>query len=1068
MRLFSCEYNEGENLMKVMILQVGDIHLLEDKNSIVQRMSKIYEAVRNIALEVEQIFLVVNGDIAFSATEKQYEKAMILLDYLIQNLKEYTSKSVSCVIVPGNHDCYHKEETVKLRERLLKSIYENPDVDNAIIEQCCEVQKNYFIFEEMYQDGEIIFSDKLLKIKEFKIAGFNIIFNCYNTSWLSKKYEQPGCLYYPIEKYINTLKENKADTVISIFHHPYNWHNPESGRNFNKYIELNSDLVLTGHEHEASKKIHDDLSGNITEYIECGILQDTEDYENSSFNIIILDLEKHNQKIINFKWDEKFYNTNSDTEWITYKRAAKLHKNIFEINDSFRDVISDPGATYLHPRKQKLTLEDIYIYPDLIKIGEWGDEDTSEKFNKKLINKRISAEILNTLSPSNNYILLLGDEETGKTALCKMLLKNYCKLTYVPIYIDGSSIKDSDIDKFQKLVKQSFSDQYSSDTLEQFNQLEKNKKILIIDNYDNVRLNPKFLANLTNDICNIYDNVIITGNELLQIEEILSRKHTITLFKNFKKYQIREFGHLLRDKLISKWNTLGTDKYTLDSELIRVNDASQKIVNSIIGKNYVPSYPIFILTILQTTEMGNPHDLKDSSYGYYYQFLITQALSKINMKNDEIDAYYNYIILLANSFYEKGIQEISRDEFIDFHKWFCYDEFKVSSSFVNFINFDILVNNLLKVSILEQNNDTYKFKYRYVFYFSVAKYLSDNLSSEDIKAKIRIMCKNLHVQENANIFMFIIHHSKDSFIINEILLNAKAIFSEVEPIEFEKDITAFNNLLDEVPKLILEDKSVKEFREQQLAKKDECEDSNSTSDEIDFNITSKQNDFGIAKSEVAVAKENIAELDTFSRINIAFKMMQLIGQILKNYWGSLNAKTRMQLGEATYLTGLRALNSFFIALSENNEYIVDTIQEFIKKEGVEEDNEVEKIAKNILFRFSSELSYGFIKKISGVIGYEKLSETFKDILVDNNTVAVNIVDTSIKLDFYREFPYDEMRELLKRVDKNILPRVLLKSLVVNYLYMFETSYKDKARICDLVDISIKSQIIIDKTSSNKK
>lgn len=73
---------------------------------------------------------------------------------------------------------------------------------------------------------------------------------------------------------------------------------------------------------------------------------------------------------------------------------------------------------------------------------------------------------------------------------------------------------------------------------------------------------------------------------------------------------------------------LNTDKDTLDSELIRINDATQRIVNSIIGKNYVPAYPIFILTILQTTEMGNPHDLKDSSYGNYYQFLITQALSK--------------------------------------------------------------------------------------------------------------------------------------------------------------------------------------------------------------------------------------------------------------------------------------------------------------------------------------------------------------------------------------------------------------------------------------------------------
>jgi len=364
------------------------------------------------------------------------------------------------------------------------------------------------------------------------------------------------------------------------------------------------------------------------------------------------------------------------------------------------------------------------------------------------------------------------------------------------------------------------------------------------------------------------------------------------------------------------------------------------------------------------------------------------------MKNDEIDAYYNYMVLLANLFYEKGIHEITRDDFVNFHIWFCHDEFKVSSSFMNFINFDILVANLLNVSILEKNNDTYKFKYRYVYYFSVAKHLSDNLSKEEIKEKIRTMCKNLHVQENANIFMFIIHHSKDAFIINEILLNAKAIFPRVEPVKFENDIIAIINLLDEVPKLILEEKNVNEFREQQLAKKGECEtDSIITSEEIDFNIKNEQIDFNIATGEVAVAKEEIAELDTFSRINIAFKMIELIGQVLKNNWGSLNGITRMQLGEATYLTGLRSLNSLFIALSENNEYIVYSIQEFIKKEGVEDGDQVEKISKNILFRFLSDLSYNFTKKISGVIGYEKLSETFKDILVSNDTVEGYLYNT---------------------------------------------------------------------------
>jgi len=109
--------------------------------------------------------------------------------------------------------------------------------------------------------------------------------------------------------------------------------------------------------------------------------------------------------------------------------------------------------------------------------------------------------------------------------------------------------------------------------------------------------------------------------------------------------------------LIDKWNTLGQEDEIDDKRLLRMRDNSEKIVDTIIGKNYVPSYPLFLLTILQSIEIGRPHDLEYSTYGYYYQFLITQSLSKIPLKHDEYDPYFNYLSELANHILKKKGQK---------------------------------------------------------------------------------------------------------------------------------------------------------------------------------------------------------------------------------------------------------------------------------------------------------------------------------------------------------------------------------------------------------------------------
>lgn len=740
--------------------------------------------------------------------------------------------------------------------------------------------------------------------------------------------------------------------------------------------------------------------------------------------------------------NDKDSNASNDSSRIS-KSVCDTYK--LEISDSFSRKLNDPGASFSHPNKSNLLLDDIFVYPYLRDLTS--DKDDND-------NDNVNSQDLILLEEAENKILILGDQNSGKTSLCKMLYKELYNKGYVPIYITGSKINSKVYKNVDLLISTNISSQYKykNESGTDFINSNKNRFILIIDDYDKATLNLKFKSKLLDHLSIEYRNIIIFTNDIYQVSDLVveESEHT-TFISNFKQYEILDFGHLLRYKLINKWNSLEKEEIIESKELISKNDRARLIIDTVIGKNFVPAYPFYILTLLQTIEAGIPHNLKESSYGYYYQCLITNALSKINKNNDEIDAYYNYITELSYYLFDKKQYELSDNEFRTFHLNYC-KEYSIT------IVFDDIINNLLKSNILLKKEDIgmedmFRFRYKYTRYFFTAKYLSNEISDESIKEKISFMCKNLHKEHFANIIMFLTHHSKDPFIVSQILINTKKLFDELEPYVFDKNTANINKLLDKIPKLVYENRSIEENREKKLKHIDNIENDNNWKDEtIDKNET----------------QESMEQLDIVSKFNLTFKTIEIIGQILKNYYGSLKGVIKNELVEESYFLGLRALNFIFTRINQNTENIVKQIYRAIEKRHIDDKLEIEKISRNLLFRICEFISYGFIKKISNSIGYERISESFKEVLGKNENISVSLVDISIKLDFYTSFPYDDLRLMNKTLTKYTLPYSLLRHMVINYLRMFPTTYIERQRICNLFSISMNDQRSIDFKSVQKK
>ncbi|HEU5141282.1 MAG TPA: metallophosphoesterase [Bacillales bacterium] len=1033
--------------MKIGVLHISDIHLKVRNNPVLEKVKKIHSGIKSETYGLSHLFLVISGDIAYSGKLEEYNNGMMLIDTVKQNVADELKLDVSVIIIPGNHDCNFEIGNSAVRDLLVRQIHDDSTIklDDSIVNQLCGTQDDYFDFIGYYDEDEnCVCSEKLFKKYIFELDGYSIGFNCLNTSWISELHEQPGKMYFPIEKFKEYLN-SRENLSLTVLHHPYNWFNPENRRYIQNVLEESSDIILTGHEHVSKfGKFHDFKKGSVN-MIEGGALQEI--YKGQSeFNLIIFDLYNNSQKLINYNWGKDKYYPEQPICLQGLKNDAKVKKE-FEPNENFETYLNDIGFTLNHPNQSNISIDDIYVYPDAKVAKVKGKADEFEEYvnlEKLLSQERIGKTVLT------------GGEKSGKTAFCKQFYKYSLQTGYIPVFVEGKTINKHKIEDFNKIVYKAFNSQYHKELLEEFKQLEDRKKLIILENFNNVKLNEQFSGQLLANIHDIYPNVLITSDEFFNLSNLVE-SDVGSVLDDYQKYEIQELGHKLRARLINRWNSLGVSETLEKKDLISENDDSENTVNTIIGNNYVPSYPFFILVILQSIETGRSHKFQESTYGHYYEHLINQPFFNIKMKNDEIEMLYNYITEFAYVYFSDESLEKSAIEHKDFHNWYC-DEYDLN------LNSSETIEKLKELKILHEFDNGYQFKYSYVYYYFVALYLARNIDDQEVRYQISEMSKKLFVKENANIIMFLTHHSKSPFIFDQILTNAQSIFDEFEPANLGEGIATLNNLINEIPKMVYKNTDVSRNRDKRNELKDQIEraeqETNNGENEVSSSLTEGNDSYALKQED----------LDMSGRLNLAFKTLEILGQILKNYYGSIKGTQKFVLSEEAYFLGLRALNTFLIFMDRNVENIVEEVQAIIKEKELEDRKDIENLSKRLIFGLCCGVSFQFIKKISSAVGTKNLEGPLNKILKKHDTIAVELIDISIKLDHVKKLPYNDIKSLkeVTKESKNVMSYSLLRQLVIDHLYMFEVGYQDKQKICNTLDISMEKQRSIGLLSNRKK
>jgi hypothetical protein len=712
------------------------------------------------------------------------------------------------------------------------------------------------------------------------------------------------------------------------------------------------------------------------------------------------------------------------------------------ISPQFEKYLNDIEIGYAHSQVDEIKLEDVYIAPDLRELNPRAGK------GYKVTNLKPLSEAIDI--DGFKYVLL-GNDAAGKTANMKYLYMRYFNLGLTPVLLNGKDINGIRVDAIRSLIDRKLAEQYQGAV--SLEKVKSDELVLLIDDFQKAAKGKnRYWPPLIKAIESITNKAAITGNSLMPIKSLDGQE----AFEDFDLFSIQEFGPKFRYELTRKWYELGGEsKYSDSNEIRRKIDTAEKHIKTIIGKGYVPAFPFYILSILQALETSSTVNQNYSIHGFYYEHLINESLGRSVKDKNSISLYYNYLTYFCYYLFEKQESELSLEEFKIFHIAYC-EKHDIEDSL------DSILAVLEEAKLIRVDKTVYP-REKYIYYFFTAKYLANNISKQDLEAKsvVSKMSKRIFKDEYSAIVMFLTHLSKDTFIIDELIRNSREMFPDSNMCRLEEDVKEVNKLNTSIPELVLERIDVDEHRNSEVEQQEEFERLEKEFEQE----TSSYDDFKL--------EDDISDIDLYAKITLALKTVDILGQIAKKYWGELDGDKKQELVEATYSLGLRTLGYYLQIVQVHSNDIVEHIEKVVREKHIKDryalKKNIEETTSKYIFKMCFMASWGVIKRVSNSIGYDKLKISFEKVLVEKPYNSTKLIDLSIKLGYSSiksQMPIiDSHQKLMKG---NNIAYLILRNLAVDHLYMFDTDFKTRTKICQSLDISEKEQLRIDATSTIKR
>ena len=383
--------------------------------------------------------------------------------------------------------------------------------------------------------------------------------------------------------------------------------------------------------------------------------------------------------------------------------------------------------------------------------------------------------------------MIHGERLSGKTALCCYLFLTLVNRGVPVLYIDLDEVNRRKVDPY--IFQNAYQNQFHGDYALWKNQGD---KVIILDNLS----------------AHVIDHVVLA---MKHFDKVIMTVATDTFYAYFRdddrllkfiENRILPLTHSKQEELIRKRTELLVhDQPVLDGQI----DAIENRVNDvIINKKILPRYPFYVLSILQTYEEFMPKELSLTLYGHCYYILIIAHFVKSSISHEEINSCFNFAENLAFEIYCRSSKEhcIRRELIDEFKEQYGKKFIALKESTFNRL-FDADYGILL---------DTGQFRSPYMYYFFLGKYLAkNNKRHEDIFQR---MIERSYIVSNSLTLIFMIHHTNDDQIVDEILLHTMCVLDNIEPAVLDhRETKIFEDIVKAIPSQILSRNPVQTERE---------------------------------------------------------------------------------------------------------------------------------------------------------------------------------------------------------------------------------------------------------------
>ena len=1021
--------------MAFAIIHLTDIHYRgKESNKITDKVEALKKACASPVANQSTVIIAITGDIAYSGKQEEYDGVMDIFIELESYLKKEKEATVHFIMVPGNHDCdFSKNDT--LRESILKNIKPSDNIDKSIIQAVRKPQDQYDTFSEVYDCN---LQDNIIAKKNVVCGNKNITFLLINTSWMSTKEEIPGKIIIP-EDVLKDYNTKDSNLVITLMHHPNNWLNPDSSISLEKYLRRYTDIILVGHEHRTDRYKVSSESWSL-EKMYGKELQNLDDENDSSFAVYCIDEQFAFVNIYEYS-----YNKNNNSYERLNEEIEKISRNKIEQKDFLLPLQStinetkDLGVFLVHPNIEDIILPQLYCWPDLLE----------HNLTKNVINEIvISTDILDILL-KNKIAIICGDNLAGKTSLGKMIFNELIDKEECCLFGSISDFKSGISNGITRNVESLFIRQYGIEKIESFRQLPKERKVIIIDDFDKVEFKKEVQLKLLNELEKTFGSVIILSGSLFEAKLLCSTyENEFTI--NIMLYSIKNMGNNKRYEMIRKWHTLGLNSDFEDHILEQKIQNNVDNINLFLGKMspFIPATPLVVLHALQNMDVSSLSSFEGSQYGFLYESIITKSLASVTDRYKTrglMNIHLNIISKLAFYMLVNKKTSFTKEELdkiiIDFE---ADKKVKIEAeNLLGYFNESRIIHS--------DTPNMYKFKYPYIFYYFSGRYIAYNLNNEEVNDRIIYMSSRLYNEYYGNIMIFVCHFANNSSIIDTILLNAYDYLSSSNVFDFDKNYSFFDRAEKIINKLLvsrnIDEENVETRKKERFAKMDKkgIQDGNikQLDEEIDDEVTERL----------------IAE------VTASIKTIDVLGQILQNYPGDINGDKKIEIIDEIYKLGMRLIQSFINLFTQLEDDILKfSIDEAKKEQDNRTIGELRLASSNLFSVILSGFIRSIIDRIAISMSNELLLPAIEESYNNQNTIAAKLIYVDIRFNCLRQPNVEYAIDLYNNLEKsnNKFALCILQSIVSYYLSFNDCDFRTRSRICEKLNLNSKELLLHSK------